>query len=376
MKFSSHILLIIALYISLLFSSSDLIKYPNEEDQFKIRWNWAKTQAQNIRGGYWIGYCIERLMSPHSYIGCHGYHDQSEMPTLEMIIQRKSSDLGGDIDTLDITQSAQRALHRLDDSRESIEKIVKKVAILFNFSIKPTIENIKKIKISNLSLFVDLEKQPLIWIGLVDMKESLEFMIECYENTSDIEIKEELITVISLHQGMPATFSFLRQVIESDEDDDLREKAVFWLGQQHTPEALEYLVLVVKTDRSINVREEAVFAVSQLDSEQATDELINLAKNEKNYHVRKKAIFWLGQKASRKAKAALEGFVYNNSTIEIKKQAVFALSQLADQEGVPALIKIAKTHPINEVRKKAIFWLGQSDDPRALDAIIEIVQGE
>lgn len=376
MKLLTRTLILNVFYVSLLFSSSDVKKYPNEQDQFKSRWNWAETQAQNISGGYWIGYCIERLMSPNSYIGCHGHWDLSDMPSLEMIIRGNFLHPGGDTNTLDIKKSARQAIHRWDDSGESIEKVLKKVAILFNYRGKPVTENIEEIKVSNLSLYVDLYKQPLIWVGLVDMRESLDFLMECYENSSDIDIKEELITVISLHQGLPGTISFLKQVIESDDDDDLREKAVFWLGQQDTPESLENLLSVAKTDRSNDVREKAVFAISQLDLEQATDALINLAKNEKNYELRKKAIFWLGQEASKKAKAALEDFVYDDNELEIKKQAVFALSQLSDHEGVPALIKIAKTHPSTEVRKKAIFWLGQSEDPRALDAIIELVRAE
>jgi HEAT repeat protein len=147
-------------------------------------------------------------------------------------------------------------------------------------------------------------------------------------------------------------------------DQEVRESAVFWSGQQNSQDALNFLIATADNDPSKQIREEAVFAISQ----------INLAKNGKDQEVQEEAIFWLGQKASKQAEIALEDFAYNHEDYELQKSAVFALSQLSGDAGVPKLIQIAKTHPFPKIRKEAIFWLSQSDDPRALDTLVEIVQ--
>ena len=104
------------------------------------------------------------------------------------------------------------------------------------------------------------------------------------------------------------------------------------------------------------------------------DAFIDLAKTAKNKQVREKAIFWLGQLAGKKALETLTDIVFDEEKTELQEKAVFALSQLDNGEGIPKLIKAAKEHPNPQIRKKAIFWLGESGDQRALEALIEMVQ--
>jgi HEAT repeat protein len=98
-----------------------------------------------------------------------------------------------------------------------------------------------------------------------------------------------------------------------------------------------------------------------------------MARNDQNDDVRGKALFWLGQKAGLEASRAIKEAVDEDPERAIKKKAVFALSQLPPDEGVPLLIDVAKTHRDPAIRKQAMFWLGQSGDPRALDLFEEIL---
>lgn len=434
--------LAIVLLLSISSFSQTVIKHPNPADKLDQRWDWALKEAKGskFKDGFWIGYSIQRLMGENSYIGSfHSPPRAGEVP-LEEIIYGKHKNSGEPkiSDEEAIKDAAERALKKFAGGEHPEEKILKNVAILFQFVKKASIESIEQIKVSNLSLYVDLDELPFIWLGKAEHAQSIPLLDQVYQSVRSAEIKEKLVTAVGIHEPVDLTGSFLEKVLLSDDADDVRENAAFWLGQQDTDralkillktaqndrsedvrkkavfgisqikidgatdaliylaekadeeeirekaifwlgqrqgeKALEYLVKIAKSDPSSDVREKAVFAISQVKSDTATDELIGLAYHAREKNVRKKAIFWLGQKASKKAEAALEDVVKKEEDEELQKQAVFALTQLPDHRGVPNLIKIAKTHPSREVRKKAIFWLGQIDDPRALDALVEMVE--
>jgi hypothetical protein len=91
--------------------------------------------------------------------------------------------------------------------------------------------------------------------------------------------------------------------------------------------------------------------------------------------LRGRAVFWLGQAASEAAGLALDSIATDHrGDREVRKQAIFALSQRSTDEAVPALMRIARTNDDPELRKTALFWLGQSQDPRAVTLFEEILK--
>jgi hypothetical protein len=84
--------------------------------------------------------------------------------------------------------------------------------------------------------------------------------------------------------------------------------------------------------------------------------------------VRNSALFWVGQAAGEAATKGLQEIVDDpNGDQEVRKSAVFSLSQSPKDEAVPALIRIAQQNKDPEIRRNAIFWLAQTRDPRALE---------
>jgi hypothetical protein len=82
--------------------------------------------------------------------------------------------------------------------------------------------------------------------------------------------------------------------------------------------------------------------------------------------VRNQAIFWLGEFAGDKVTASLDSIAYEPGDREVRKQAIFAVSRRPNDEAVTTLLHMAETLPDRELRKTAIFWLSRSSDPRAL----------
>jgi hypothetical protein len=345
-------------------NAQDVVRCPDQNLPLVERWRWASRDGARLVGGkeFWIGYCIKRLMNENSYLNSGDLYSGS-------VDARRSI---YDIISGDTTR------HTAENGtwgRGSIVKVLKEVAILFRISGSLGDDgSLKKLNVSNMELHVDLRSKPLLWLGRADDDESVGLLKDLFDRQSSTELKKDLLTAVGIHQSSKEAFPFLVSVLKSEQADNIRSQAAFWLGQQNRSESLQVLMVVAQDDRSSKVKEQAVFAISQLSSDESTEALISLARNAKDTKVRAKAVFWLGQKASLKAVATLESIIADDEQTDVQRQALYALAQIHTSDGVDRLIKIARTHPNPRIRKQAIQCLGQSEDPRALDALIAIVR--
>jgi hypothetical protein len=86
---------------------------------------------------------------------------------------------------------------------------------------------------------------------------------------------------------------------------DVRQSAVFWLGQAAGEAATKDLAaLADSSDR--DVQEAAVFALSQLRDGAGVPDLIRIARTHPDPAVRRKAMFWLGQSHDPRALALFQ----------------------------------------------------------------------
>ncbi len=338
-------------------------------------WDWAVAESRSLADGFWIGYSISKKMSRNSRIGHFG-SDRESLPTLNEILSGEAA-----VPTMPAEMSdkdaARKALKRSAGRKESDEMVTKEVGILFRFDGNPAeMRAIQEIEIGNLSSPVDLEEKPLVWLGNIGQEESARFLGDAYDTGISPDIREEFTALFGIHTESASAAASLKKIIGSEEPVDVREKAVFWLGQHNNLDALEFLKASLLKESLGELKKKIVFSISQIRIEEALTALVDAARKSNDPAVRKQAIFWLGQKAaSAQALSVLSGIAEDDPDREIKEQAIFALSRLPDNTGIPVLIEIAKNNASSELRKKAIFWLSQSDDSRARDAIIELVAG-
>ncbi len=328
----------------------------------------AKTKGHTDR--YWIGYCITKMMQKNSFIGTFDSKTKHSRSLFETIYDvRNESDPGPGISG--DCCSMQGTFNLGDNDKRKIEK---KIGVLVQVSGKSG--HVDDIKISNMSLQVDLESLPVIWVESANDNESVSLLTSLFEKSNDVETEKDFVGAIAFHQSSKDVISFLTSIVKGEYDEEVREDAVFWIGQQETDEVLPFLTKVARTDQSEDVREKAIFSISQVESESAVDTLISLSRKGRDHEMRSKAMFWLAQKASNKAVKALKDVIKDDDEdSDVQRQALFALTQSDDKhEGVNELIEIAKSHRNPKIRKEAIFWLGQSEDPKAIDALVEIVK--
>jgi hypothetical protein len=93
--------------------------------------------------------------------------------------------------------------------------------------------------------------------------------------------------------------------------------------------------------------------------------------------IREGAVFWLGQEAGEAACAGLEAILDDeDEDLALREAALFALSLRPEAECVPLLLEVASESPSPALRRRALFWLGQKDDPRVLALFEAILAGD
>jgi hypothetical protein len=79
-------------------------------------------------------------------------------------------------------------------------------------------------------------------------------------------------------------------------DEDVRTSAIFWVGQEAAAAATEGLAdVAMDDDEEQEVRDAAVFALSQRPTDEAVSFLMEVARTAPGLETRKSAMFWLAQ---------------------------------------------------------------------------------
>ena len=155
---------------------------------------------------------------------------------------------------------------------------------------------------------------------------------------------------------------------------DLREKAIFWIGQHSSAENAQFLRELYESTDDVGIKERIVFSLSQMGGRGNADWLLEIAVDpDEPIEVRKKAIFWAGQSGGISIERMTELYERMPDR-ELKEQMIFALSQRHEDEAVDKLIDIARNEQDRDLRKKAIFWLSQTNDPRVAELLLELIE--
>jgi HEAT repeat protein len=216
-----------------------------------------------------------------------------------------------------------------------------------------------------------LRDKAIFWLGQRPEDDG-GYLRDLYGRLSSPSLKERVIFAVSQHSDA-TDLDWLRALaLNTREGLELREKAIFWLGQQRDDDGRRLRELYDQLD-SDALREKVIFSISQHGAEADRTWLLNVALNDsEDRDLREKAIFWIGQ--MRGAAPELYEMYGRVSSEQLRERLIFAYSQRKrDPEAVDKLIDIARNDPDRELRNKAIFWLGQSKDPRAVAFLSELI---
>jgi tetratricopeptide (TPR) repeat protein len=217
----------------------------------------------------------------------------------------------------------------------------------------------------------ETREQAVFWLSQVPGSTGL--LEEILKGNGDASIKEKALFSIS-QQNEPRAQQILRDFAAREgENSDLREQAIFRLGQRRSTENTEFLRNLYSRLSNEDLKDKILFSLSQQRGAGNEQWLMNIALNSKeDIELRKKALFLAGQ--SGVAIAEMSTLYNRMNDTEMKEQIIFVLSQRQrDRAAMDKLFDIAKNEKDSELRKKAIFWLGQSRDPRVQQFLMDLI---
>jgi HEAT repeat protein len=156
---------------------------------------------------------------------------------------------------------------------------------------------------------IEVRADAIFWLGQMGGRhDAEEFLIDLYPTLDDEELKEKVVFSLAQSGGRPAGAFLMGIVRDPDEDIEIRNNALFWLGQTDRVDEEELVAMISELDEP-ELAEQVVFVLSQRDSDAAIDALIGLARSADDPEIREKAIFWLGQSGDPRAADYLEELV-------------------------------------------------------------------
>jgi hypothetical protein len=211
---------------------------------------------------------------------------------------------------------------------------------------------------------------PFYWLTNVSPAESIAWL----RSQTGPSRNDSPISIIALHRD-PAADQALDALTADNQPIDTRKRAALALGTLRGAHGVAWLKQMLASEGNPDVRERVVLALSESKDPEAMPLVINAARSDKDAHLRGQALMWLAQRAAAQvSRDAIQNAIASDPELSVKERAINALSQMPNGEGIPMLIEVAKSNKDPNLRKRAMQQLGQSRDPRALDFFAQVLK--
>jgi HEAT repeat protein len=263
----------------------------------------------------------------------------------------------------------KRVLARRDPGSECIRK---KAIFILSQQEGPEIERIL-LEAARNDPDAEVQEQAVWWLSQVDSPGAVVALDSILRTSRNAALQDKAIFALSQHDSPKARTALRDFALRPGVSEDLRSKAIFWIGQGEDPENLNFLKTLYGQLKSSESRDRILFSVSQIEGKESQAWLLQVAGDvNEDIELRKKAIFWVGQ--GDLPIAELFSLYERMPNREMKEHMIFVYSQRDEKAAVDKMLQIAKTETDRELRKKAIFWLSQSDDPRVAEFLAGLLE--
>lgn len=154
----------------------------------------------------------------------------------------------------------------------------------------------------------ELREKSIFWLGQRRSAENQQCLRNLYKSLESDDLKEKVIFSVS-QMGGADNYRWLMDIaLDQQESIELRKNALNWAGQTRSVE-IQDLIRLYDSMKDREMREQLIFVYSQRREEAASDKLCQIGKTDADQELRKKAIFWVGQSRSPKAAQCLQDLI-------------------------------------------------------------------
>jgi hypothetical protein len=151
------------------------------------------------------------------------------------------------------------------------------------------------------------DRRDAVDLGEVGPEEAARYLLSLPYEDATADAAEDAILPAMLADADDVWRDVLRLAEDRSLDEDIRKSATFWLGQEAAEAATEGLSgLALAEDEDQEVRNAAIFALSQRPDDEGLPALMELARTGEHAETRKTAMFWLAQSRDARVVAFFE----------------------------------------------------------------------
>lgn len=144
----------------------------------------------------------------------------------------------------------------------------------------------------NESFGVELRKRAIFWIGDEGGADALPFLTGLYDNLSDAELKRQVLFAVSETEAEAAKPWLLERARDTAAPVQVRRQALFWAAEAGLTAA--ELNALYQDFEEPGLREHLIWLISEEGGDGSLDLLFDIARNDPDPEMRQKAVFWIG----------------------------------------------------------------------------------
>ena len=142
-------------------------------------------------------------------------------------------------------------------------------------------------------------KNAIFWLGQTRGRDGATIVERFARHDGDAEVREHAVFSLSQTKAIDG-YAVIHDIALHDTADHVRSQSLFWMAQTGDARAPKDILAAIHSDKDADVREQGVFALSQLHPGGDTA-LIDILRSDAPRDVKEKAMFWLGQSGSDEA---------------------------------------------------------------------------
>lgn len=220
----------------------------------------------------------------------------------------------------------------------------------------------------------EVRREAVFWLSQVHTPAALAALQSVLADSADPNLQQTAVFALSQQRSDSAVRVLRRFAEQPDAPKDLREKAIFWIGQDAKAGGAPYLMNLYERLHDQGLKERVIYAIAQAGGDEARSWLLARAADPRgSTELRKEALFW-GARSQPLATDELQKLYTSFHNPILKEQVVFVASQQDDQAAVDFLMDVARNAKEKKLRDRAIFWLGQSKDPRVPAFLLGLIK--